>query len=130
MGTSEFYQLVESLPEVSDSLVVDTGTLDTAGKLWLFLVLAPGAQLDQEFKQKLKALLRTELSPRHVPDEIRQVSAIPRTLSGKKLEVPIKRIFNGERPERALSRDTLSNPSSIDEFLVLAGQTQVEPPRT
>jgi len=130
MGTSEFYQLVESLPEVSDSLVVDTGTLDTAGKLWLFLVLAPGAQLDQEFKQKLKALLRTELSPRHVPDEIRQVSAIPRTLSGKKLEVPIKRIFNGEPPERALSRDTLSNPSSIDEFLMLAGQTQVEPPRT
>src|SRR5690606_12645269 len=95
MGTSEFYSLVESLPEVSDSLVVDTGSMEAGGKLWLFLVLSAGNTLDQALQEKIRVLLRRELSPRHVPDEIREVGAVPRTLSGKKLEVPIKRIFNG-----------------------------------
>lgn len=119
MGTSEFYRLVESLPEVADSLVVDTGSLESEGRLWLFLVLKPGHDLDNDLKNKLKTLLRSELSPRHVPDEVRQVRAVPRTLSGKKLEVPIKRIFNGVPVERAVNRDTLSDPSALDEYLAL-----------
>src|SRR5690606_21442712 len=119
MGTSEFYRLVESLPEVADSLVVDTGSLESEGRLWLFLVLKPGHDLDHDLKNKLKTLLRSELSPRHVPDEVRQVRAVPRTLSGKKLEVPIKRIFNGVPVERAVNRDTLSDPSALDEYLAL-----------
>jgi acetoacetyl-CoA synthetase len=117
MGTSEFYRVVEALPEVADSLVVDTGEKGQDGKLWLFLVPAPGHVLDDDLRRKLKARLRAELSPRHVPDEFRQVRAIPRTLSGKKLEVPIKRIFAGVPVERAVSRDTLKDPSAIDEYL-------------
>jgi len=117
MGTSEFYRVVEALPEVSDSLVVDTGSGEREGKLWLFLVLAEGVTLDSELRQRLKVRLRTELSPRHVPDEFVQVRAVPRTLSGKKLEVPIKRIFAGVPVERAVSRDTLKDPSALDEYL-------------
>jgi len=117
MGTSEFYRVVEALPEVADSLVVDTGEKERDGKLWLFLVLAEGQVLDDDLRQKLKTRLRAELSPRHVPDEFRQVRAIPRTLSGKKLEVPIKRIFAGVPVERAVSRDTLKDPNAIDEYL-------------
>lgn len=119
MGTSEFYRVIEALPEVVDSLVVDTGTLGQEGKLWLFLVLAPGLSLEQPLCDKVRALLRKELSPRHVPDYIRQVKAVPRTLSGKKLEVPIKRIFDGVVVEQAVNRDTLKDPSAIDEYLAL-----------
>lgn len=119
MGTSEFYRVVEALPEISDSLVVDTGSAEREGKLWLFLVLADGHTLDADLRQKLKALLRAELSPRHVPDEFMQVRAVPRTLSGKKLEVPIKRILAGVPVERAASRDTLKDPSALDEYVAL-----------
>ncbi len=119
MGTSEFYRVVEALPEVSDSLVVDTGSAEREGKLWLFLVLADGHTLDAELRHKLKALLRAELSPRHVPDEFVQVRAVPRTLSGKKLEVPVKRILAGVPVERAASRDTLKDPSALDEYVAL-----------
>jgi acetoacetyl-CoA synthetase len=100
-------------------LVVDTGSIDEPGKLWLFLVLAEGRTLDQALQEQLRILLRTELSPRHVPDEMRQVRAVPRTLSGKKLEVPIKRIFNGVPEQLAVNRDTLSDPNSLDEYVAL-----------
>ena len=123
MGTSEFYRVVEALPEVSDSLVVDTGSAEREGKLWLFLVLAEGYSLNDELRQKLKARLRSELSPRHVPDEFVQVRAVPRTLSGKKLEVPIKRIWAGVAVERAVSRDTLKDPGALDEYLALRDRT-------
>jgi acetoacetyl-CoA synthetase len=120
MGTSEFYRVVESLPEVADSLVVDTGSLEDAiGTLWLFVVLKPGVELDAAVRRKLKDVLKTELSPRHVPDEIRAVSAVPRTLSGKKLEVPVKRILLGADPARVSSRDTLANPQALDELVAL-----------
>ncbi len=129
MGTSEFYGLVEALPEITDSLVVDTGSLDDAvGTLWLFLVLREGVALDQELRQRLKSLLRTELSPRHVPDEFRAVSAIPRTLSGKKLEVPVKRILLGTPPALAASRDTLANPEALDAFVALFQQEGLDRP--
>ena len=121
MGSSEFYRVVEALPEVADSLVVDTGSLeDSSGKLWLFLVLQPGVVLDGALSSKIKQAVRRELSPRHVPDEIALVAEIPRTLNGKKLEVPIKRILTGTPPDRALNRDTLANPNSIEAFVVFA----------
>jgi acetoacetyl-CoA synthetase len=122
MGTSEFYRVVESLPEVADSLVVDTGSLesDAVGKLWLFVVLAPGTLLAPELERRIKDTVRRDLSPRHVPDAIVAVRAIPRTLNGKKLEVPVKRILLGTPAEKAASRDTLADPSALDAFVELA----------
>jgi acetoacetyl-CoA synthetase len=121
MGTSEFYRVVDSLPEVSDSLVIDTGSLDDAtGKLWLFLVLEPGHALDAGLTARVTGTIRRELSPRHVPDEIRAIPEVPRTLNGKKLEVPIKRILTGTPLERAVNPDTLANPQALQAFVELA----------
>ena len=119
MGTSEFYRVVETLPEVVESVVVDTGTLDNPGKLWLFLVLREGFSLDDALAAKVKATIREQLSPRHVPDVIHVVDDVPRTLSGKKLEVPIKRILNGTPVAQAASRDTLKNPEAFDAFVAI-----------
>jgi acetoacetyl-CoA synthetase len=122
MGTSEFYRVVEELPEVLDSLVIDTGELGREGRLLLFVVLRPGAVLDDRLRRTMCERLRAQLSPRHVPDEIHQVAEIPRTLSGKKLEVPVKRILAGAPPDRAASRDALANPAAFDAFVALAAQ--------
>jgi len=121
MGTSEFYRVVEGLPEIADSLVVDTGSLqDAVGTMWLFVVLKPGFELDAALRRRLKDVLKAELSPRHVPDEIRAVDAIPRTLNGKKLEVPVKRILLGADPAQVASRDTLANPGALDDLVAIA----------
>ncbi|HVY26591.1 MAG TPA: acetoacetate--CoA ligase [Polyangiaceae bacterium] len=120
MGTSEFYAVVEGLPEIADSLVVDTGSLaDAIGKMWLFVVLREGVDLDLPLKKKIRDVLKTELSPRHVPDTIRPIAAVPRTLNGKKLEVPVKRILLGEEPSKVASRDTLANPAALDALVEL-----------
>ncbi|HEY3496250.1 MAG TPA: acetoacetate--CoA ligase [Polyangiaceae bacterium] len=124
MGTSEFYRVVEALPEIADSLVVDTSSLenDAVGKLWLFVVPAAGVTLEGDLVKRIKETVRRELSPRHVPDAVRAVRAVSRTLNGKKLEVPVKRILIGVPLEQALSRDTLADPSSIDAFVALAAE--------
>ncbi len=120
MGTSELYRVVENVPEVADSLVVDTGSLqDSVGKMWLFLVLRDGVELDGALRRRLKELLKTELSPRHVPDEMVAIAAVPRTMNGKKLEVPVKRILLGAEPEKVASRDTLANPEALDALVAL-----------
>jgi acetoacetyl-CoA synthetase len=116
MGTSEFYRVVEQLPEIADSLVVDTGQLGAAGRLVLYVVPAPGHQLDDELIARLKTALRTQLSPRHVPDEIHQVPGVPRTLSGKKLEVPVRRILLGTPVTEAADPDALANPEVLALF--------------
>jgi acetoacetyl-CoA synthetase len=116
MGTSEFYRVVEALPEIADSLVVDTGRLGTEGRLVLFVTLAPGASLDEELITSIKTTLRTQLSPRHVPDQIRHVPGIPRTLSGKKLEVPVRRMLLGTPAERAVDPNALANPEVLGYF--------------
>jgi len=113
MGTSEFYRVVEGLPEVTDSLVIDTGTLGTEGKLMLYLVLAPGVGLDDELRRKIGSALRSSLSPRHVPDEMHQVPGVPRTLSGKKLEVPVRKILTGTPVSEAADPDALANPDVL-----------------
>ena len=116
MGTSEFYRAVEAFSEVGDSLVVDTGRLGAEGRLILFVVPAEGAELDDDLKNRLRAALRAQLSPRHVPDEIHQVPGIPRTLSGKKLEVPVRKILHGTDPERAADPNALAAPDVLGYF--------------
>jgi acetoacetyl-CoA synthetase len=116
MGTSEFYRVVEGFPEVGDSLVVDTGRLGAEGRLILYVVPAPGRDLDDDLAARLRAALRSQLSPRHVPDEIHQVPGIPRTLSGKKLEVPVRKILLGTEPERAVDPNALANPEVLAYF--------------
>jgi acetoacetyl-CoA synthetase len=118
MGTADFYAVVESFDEVDDSLVVDTSELgaDDDGELLCFVVLRHGTAL-ADVEPRLRQALRTELSPRHVPDRFICVSAIPHTLNGKKCEVPVKRILAGVDPEKAVSRDALSNPASLEPFI-------------
>ena len=116
MGTSEFYRVVERLPEVADSLVVDTGRLGQDGRLILYVVPAPGAEVDAGLVARIRSMLRTELSPRHVPDEIHQVPGIPRTLSGKKLEVPVRKILQGTPVADAADPDALANPEVLAYF--------------
>ena len=117
MGTAEFYRVVEGFEQIADSLVIDTsGAGEADGELLCFLVLAAGVELP-EVLGDLKAALRTELSPRHVPNRFIVVDEVPRTLNGKKLEVPVKKILAGTPPERAVSRDALLNPSALDPFV-------------
>jgi acetoacetyl-CoA synthetase len=119
MGTSEFYRVVDEFAEIADSLVIDTGQFGQEGRLLLFVVMAPGIDLDETLRQRLRVALRTDLSPRHVPDEILEIPEVPRTLNGKKLEVPVKRILAGVPVEQAARRDAMANPESIDVFVGL-----------
>jgi len=119
MGTAEFYRVVESVPEVVDSMVVDTSTSAGEGDLLLFVVLDPAADLG-EITPKLRALIRSELSPRHVPGAVIPVPVIPRTLNGKKCEVPVKRILAGAAVDTVVSRDALADPAGFDSFLEAA----------
>ena len=123
MGTSEFYRAVEAFDEVGDSLVVDTGRLGAEGRLILFVVPAEGAELDDDLKSRLRAALRAQLSPRHVPDEIYQVPGIPRTLSGKKLEVPVRKILHGADPEQAADPNALADPEVLGYFGRFQGES-------
>ncbi len=120
MGTSEFYRVVEELPEVMDSLVVETGPVGEEGRLLLFVVLPEEVSLDQPLESRIQETIRLELSPRHLPDKIHPIAEVPRTLSGKKLEVPIKRILSGIPVEEALSKEAAANPESIRFFSELA----------
>jgi acetoacetyl-CoA synthetase len=117
MGTSEFYRVVEAFGEVADSLVVDTGRLGQDGRLVLFVTLANNAGLTDDLATRIKAALRTQLSPRHVPDEIRVVPGVPRTLSGKKLEVPVRKILQGMPIEKAADPSALANPEVLASYL-------------
>ena len=117
LGTSEFYRVVEAFPEVADSLVVDTGRLGQEGRLVLFLQLASGQELTDDLAKRIKAALRQQLSPRHAPDEIRAVPGVPRTLSGKKLEVPVRKILLGTPVEQAADPSALVNPEVLAAFV-------------
>ncbi|MEV0967445.1 acetoacetate--CoA ligase [Microtetraspora glauca] len=117
MGTSEFYRVVERFEEIEDSLVIDTGQLGQDGRLLLYVTLVPGAELSDELVARLRTALRTELSPRHVPDEFHRVPGIPRTLSGKKLEVPVRKILLGTPVEKAANPDAMANPEVLSHFV-------------
>ena len=120
MGTSEIYRAVLSLDEVVDALVVDLPRGNSQGYMPLFVVLRNGVDLDDELVGRIRARIREDCSPRHVPDEIRRIDEVPRTLSGKVLEVPVKRILSGEPTDTALSRDSLANPDALRPFELLA----------
>ena len=124
MGTSEIYSAVEKVEEVADSLVVDIHKPDGSAYMPLFVVLKEHAELDDDLKNRIKRSIRENASPRHVPNEILAVPDIPRTLNGKKLEVPVKKILSGTPPEQAASKDSLSNPESLDRFAELAEKIQ------
>ena len=119
MGTAEIYRAVLTLDQITDALVVDIASGDDA---WmpLFVVLREGEELDEELERAIAARVREDCSPRHLPSEVFQVKEIPRTLSGKVLEVPVKKILTGTAPEQAASRDSLANPDALDWFVELA----------
>jgi acetoacetyl-CoA synthetase len=120
MGTAELYRAVETFDEVVDSLVVDLEYLGRASYMPLFVVLRPGLSLDEGLVQRLTAAIRVALSPRHVPSEVLQVPAIPRTLSGKKMELPVKKLLLGASADSVLKRDAMANAEAVDWFVAFA----------
>jgi acetoacetyl-CoA synthetase len=125
MGTSEIYRAVLGIDAVVDALVVDLPRAGTDGWMPLFVVLRDGAELDEKLPREIARRVREQCSPRHVPDEVFQIDEVPRTLSGKVLEVPVKRILMGTPPEKAASRDSLANPRSLDYFVEMASRLAV-----
>ena len=123
MGTSEIYRAVQAVPQVVDALVVDVPRPGTEGWMPLFVVLEEGAELDDDLAAEIKRSIREQCSPRHVPNEVFQIEEVPRTLSGKVLEIPVKRILMGTPADEAASRDSLANPAALDYFTALAKST-------
>ncbi|MEW5985906.1 MAG: acetoacetate--CoA ligase [Chloroflexota bacterium] len=122
MGTSEIYQAVESIPEIADSLVIDLEALGGESFMPLFVVLRKGAQLDDALKQRIKQKIRQDLSPRHVPDDVIAVQEIPYTLSGKKMEVPVRKILLGRAVEQVANPGAMRNPAAIQFFAKYAAE--------
>jgi acetoacetyl-CoA synthetase len=120
MGTSEIYRAVLADDDVVDALVVDVPREGTDGWMPLFVVLREGATLDDDLVARIKRRIREDCSPRHVPNEVHQIAEVPRTLSGKALEVPVKRILMGQPADKAASRESLANPAALDYFVELA----------
>jgi len=120
MGTSELYSAIEALPEVLDSLVVDLEYLGRDSYMPLFVVLKPGHTLDDAMKARLNNAIKTALSPRFVPNDIFQVPEVPRTLSGKKQELPIKKLLLGQPIDKVVNRDTMANPACLDWYVNFA----------
>ena len=129
MGTSEIYRAAAAVEQVLDALVVDVPKRGGTGELrmLLFVVLRPGAALDEQLARAIKARIREDCSPRHVPDEVLQIAEVPRTLSGKVLEVPVKRILMGVPAQQAASVESLANPDALDYFVALADAFAAEP---
>jgi acetoacetyl-CoA synthetase len=120
IGTAEIYRAVLASEDIVDALVVDLPREGTDGVTRLFVVLRDGATLDDDLRRTLARSIRERCSPRHVPDEVRAIAAVPRTLSGKVVEVPVKRILMGADPAKVVSRDSLANPEALDYFVELA----------
>jgi len=120
IGTAEVYRVVEQVPGVTDSLVVCCQTTEAGFYMPMFLSLMPGIELTAELKDSIATKLRSEASPRHVPDAIFHVPGVPYTLTGKKMEVPIRRLIMGEAIDRVLSRDAMSNPALLDWYVDFA----------
>ena len=122
MGTSEIYSAVEALPEVLDSMVVDLEYLGRESYMPLFVVLRPGQALDEALRARINAAVRTALSPRFVPDDIFAVAEVPRTLSGKKQELPIKKLLLGQPIEKVVNKDAMANPGCLDWYVAFAAE--------
>lgn len=120
MGTSEIYQAVEALPEIVDSLIIDLELLGRESYMPLFVVLREGEALTDELQKRIKQRIREDASPRHVPNEIFAIEQVPYTLSGKKMEVPIRRILLGQDVHKAANPGAMRNPESIQYFVAMA----------
>lgn len=117
MGTAELYRAVESMPEVLDSLVVDLEYLGRESYMALFVVLREGTALTESLEADMRRSIRGALSARHVPDEIVRVPAVPRNLTGKKLELPMKKLLLGQPMEKVIKRDAVANPEALEWFI-------------
>ena len=124
MGTSEIYRAVLALDEIADAVVVDVPRPGTEGWMGLFVVPADGVVLDDDLVKRIAGRIRSDCSPRHVPNEVHAIAEVPRTLSGKVLEVPIKRILMGTPADQAASRDSLANPAALDWFVAFAARSE------
>jgi acetoacetyl-CoA synthetase len=122
MGTAEIYRVVEDFDEVLDSLVVDLEYLGRESWMPLFVVLRDGVALDAELEQRIRDRIRTQLSARHVPNDVIAVDQIPRTLTGKKMELPIKKLLLGTPVEKVANPDAMANPSSLQWFAAFAAK--------
>lgn len=127
MGTSEIYSAVEALPEVIDSMVVDLEYLGRESYMPLFVVLRPGVALDDAVRARIEGTIKTSLSPRFLPNDIFEVPEIPRTLSGKKQELPIKKLLLGQPIEKVVNKEAMANPASLDWFVALAARRAEAP---
>lgn len=124
MGTSEFYRVVEALPPIRDSLVIDLEGLGRESYMALFVVLHPGVALNDALRAAIKQQIRTALSPRHVPDDIVQIAEVPRTINGKKLEVPVKKILLGTPLDKAANPGSMANGQALQFFVEWAARRQ------
>lgn len=120
IGTAEIYRAIDKIPEIKDSLIVNVEKPDGTDRMPLFVVLMPDATLDENLKTKIKQSLRQEYSPRHVPDDILEAPDIPYTISGKKMETPVKKVLQRKPIEKAFNRDSMKNPGAMDFFIALA----------
>jgi acetoacetyl-CoA synthetase len=127
MGTAELYAAVEALPEVMDSLVVDLEFLGRDSYMPLFVVLKDGQELSDELCTRIKDAVKTNLSPRHVPNDVFAIDDVPRTFSGKKLEIPVRKLLLGQPAEKVINRNTMGNPDSIDYFIEFAANLSLTP---
>lgn len=119
IGTAEIYRCVEGLPEVADSIAVCVHDASDSDRMHLFLQLQAGTSFDSSLEEKIRAELRSKCSPRHVPDHLHVVKAIPYTLTGKKMEIPIRKILQGEPVEKTMSRESMRDPNALDDFVSL-----------
>jgi acetoacetyl-CoA synthetase len=122
MGTAELYRAVLAVPGIVDALVVDIPREGEENFMPLFVVLDDGVELDDALVAAIKTRVREDCSPRHVPNAIHAIAEVPRTLSGKALEIPVKKILMGTPPDKAASRESLANPAALDDFIGLAGK--------
>jgi acetoacetyl-CoA synthetase len=120
IGTAEIYRAIDKIPEIKDSLIINLEQPDGSDRMPLFVLLMPDVTLDDALKTKIKQILRSEYTPRHVPDEIIEVADIPYTISGKKMESPVKKVLQHKPLDKAFNRDSMKNPESMDFFIRLA----------
>lgn len=122
IGTAEIYRALDKIPEIRDALIVNIEQPDGSDRMPLFVALQPGATLDETLKTRIRQILRGDYSPRHVPDDIIEVPDIPYTISGKKMETPVKKILQGKAPEKAYNPDSMRNPEAMEVFLTYLGK--------
>ncbi len=120
IGTAEIYRALDHLPELRDTLIINLERPDGSDWMPLFVALNPGCTLTGELKTKIKTALRTAYSPRHVPDEILEISDVPYTISGKKMETPVKKVLQGKPLDKAFNPDSMRNPEAMEYFIELA----------